>query len=316
MSDAVPNELLGYMAALVAIVCFGSNFVFVKGVMLGDGVFFQFVMCASIWVKSIPVLLAVGAFPASTTEFATAMLGGFLWCFGNMLCGPIIRLIGLGMGLLIWGSTNMLTGWASGTFGLFGLTAEAIKHPWLNYAGVILAVIGLAFYLQVQPNENSESVERKDPEQNEGYGAVSSVDYSPLVVTGHTTLSTQEPVQKATENRTEDDPFLKLGTSQRRLLGFSLALLAGTFFGCSFDPSQWVIDAEDPSSRESTLIFVFPQFCGILLSSISFFALYCVVKIAYLKQQPYVHASILIPGMCSGILCKFPCASLCLNATV
>ncbi len=113
MSDSA-NPLVGYLAALVAIVCFGSNFVFVKGVMLGDGVFFQFVMCASIWVTSIPVLLSIGSFPASTAEFAMAMLGGFLWCLGNMMCGPIIRLIGLGMGLLIWGSMNMLMGWASG----------------------------------------------------------------------------------------------------------------------------------------------------------------------------------------------------------
>lgn len=48
-----------------------------------------------------------------------AMLGGFLWCTGNMLCGPVINLIGLSMGLLIWGSCNMVCGWASGTFGNF-----------------------------------------------------------------------------------------------------------------------------------------------------------------------------------------------------
>ena len=45
------------------------------------------------------------------------MLGGFLWCTGNMMCGPVINLIGLSMGLLIWGSFNMVCGWASGTFG-------------------------------------------------------------------------------------------------------------------------------------------------------------------------------------------------------
>jgi hypothetical protein len=29
---------------------------------------------------------------------------------------PIIKCIGLGMGLLVWGLTNMLTGWASGVW--------------------------------------------------------------------------------------------------------------------------------------------------------------------------------------------------------
>jgi hypothetical protein len=51
-----------------------------------------------------------------------AMWGGVLWCTGNILCGPTIQLIGLASGLLIWGNTCMLSGWASGKFGLFGLT--------------------------------------------------------------------------------------------------------------------------------------------------------------------------------------------------
>jgi hypothetical protein len=42
-----------------------------------------------------------------------------------MMCVPVIKLIGLSMGLLIWGSTNMLMGWASGQFGLFGLKSQA-----------------------------------------------------------------------------------------------------------------------------------------------------------------------------------------------
>ena len=54
-----------------------------------------------------------------------AMLGGLLWATGNMMCVPVIKLIGLSMGLLIWGSTNMLMGWASGQFGLFGLKSQA-----------------------------------------------------------------------------------------------------------------------------------------------------------------------------------------------
>ena len=32
------------------------------------------------------------------------------------MCSLIIQMIGMGMGLLIWGSLNMLMGWASGSF--------------------------------------------------------------------------------------------------------------------------------------------------------------------------------------------------------
>ena len=66
----------GYLCALVAIVCYGSNWVFAKDVDLGDGIFFQWAMCVAIWTTSFPVLFAVQAFPATTAEFSFAMIGG------------------------------------------------------------------------------------------------------------------------------------------------------------------------------------------------------------------------------------------------
>ena len=42
--------------------------------------------------------------------------------------GKEINSIGLSMGLLIWGSTNMLMGWATGRFGLFGTHADALAR--------------------------------------------------------------------------------------------------------------------------------------------------------------------------------------------
>ena len=35
---------------------------------------------------------------------------------------PIVQMIGLSLGLLLWGTANLIMGWSSGTFGLFGLT--------------------------------------------------------------------------------------------------------------------------------------------------------------------------------------------------
>ncbi len=49
---------IGYVAALVAVLAFGSNFVPVKRVQTGDGVFFQWVMCNAIFITSFPVLFA------------------------------------------------------------------------------------------------------------------------------------------------------------------------------------------------------------------------------------------------------------------
>lgn len=49
-----------------------------------------------------------------------AMLGGVGWAIGNLTAMPIIDAIGLGLGVLIWGSVNCVVGWAVGRFGLFG----------------------------------------------------------------------------------------------------------------------------------------------------------------------------------------------------
>lgn len=79
-----------------------------------------------------------------------ALLGGFLWCNGNMLCPLAIKFIGLGQALILWGCMSLLFGWASGTFGLFGLRKQHICNPTLNYIGVSLCVVRLLIYLQVK----------------------------------------------------------------------------------------------------------------------------------------------------------------------
>jgi hypothetical protein len=136
---------LGYLGLLIVVLFFGSNFVPLKRIKIGDGVFFQFIMCNGIFITSIPVLL-VQNFPEL---HGLALFGGFLWCTGNMLCPIAIRLIGMGMGLLIWGSVGMLFGWASGTYGLFGLKKQEVANPGLNIAGVLVVLVGLAVFLQV-----------------------------------------------------------------------------------------------------------------------------------------------------------------------
>jgi hypothetical protein len=61
--------------------------------------------CNAIFFTSFPVYGIQGI----PTFHPVAMVGGALWCTGNMMCGPIIQLIGMGMGLLIWGCANMVS---------------------------------------------------------------------------------------------------------------------------------------------------------------------------------------------------------------
>ena len=304
------SSSVAYGCAAVAIVSYGSNWVFAKDVNLGDGVFFQWAMCVAIWCTSLPVMMQVQAFPATTEEFSFVMVGGFLWCSGNMLCGPVIQLVGLSMGMLLWGSSNMLLGWASGTFGLFGLTPEPVQAPALNYAGVSLVVLGLVLYLHVRPGDGDRDGTSASQSGGEhllgdsvdtgagakaaaGYGSSSSSGsdcYSPL--SGNPAAAAAAPA----------DLFAGLAPVQRRVLGFSLALLVGALFGCSFDPSQYVIDHPRGGGTEDTLLFVFPQFCGILLASTAYLLLYLLLHKYYYRRPPFVSSAVLLPALCSGLL--------------
>uniref|UniRef100_A0A3B4YRA4 Transmembrane protein 144b n=1 Tax=Seriola lalandi dorsalis TaxID=1841481 RepID=A0A3B4YRA4_SERLL len=148
----------GIAANVVAVLLYGSNFVPVKRIETGDGMFFQWVNCASIWVVSM-----VGDLMLQSPKFhPIAMLGGVIWATGNLTVVPVIKAIGLGLGILIWGSSSLLMGWATSRFGWFGIAAQDVSRPILNYCGAGLCLLsGLIFFFvktDVELHPNSESI--------------------------------------------------------------------------------------------------------------------------------------------------------------
>ena len=122
------------------------------------GMFFQWILCSSIWFMGLCVnamrhfpkfyplamlggfLWATGMCLYSFTGLVSQMIHlhqqerkaiFLLSCIrscasivssiilGNIMVVPIIKTIGLGQGILIWGSFNLLAGWASGRFVVF-----------------------------------------------------------------------------------------------------------------------------------------------------------------------------------------------------
>ena len=128
----------GLLQLFTAVILFGSMFVPVKKYNAGDGFFAQ-------WIMSISILL-VGFGVFATESFAhfypMAMLGGAFWSVGNMMAIPIIKRLGMALGILIWNSTNCLFGWAIGTFGGFGIEPRPASIPWLSYLGLVLIFTG------------------------------------------------------------------------------------------------------------------------------------------------------------------------------
>ncbi|KAM7331327.1 hypothetical protein ACRRTK_010516 [Alexandromys fortis] len=137
MSGNGTDFTAGYLSSAVAILLYGSNFVPLKKYDTGDGMFLQWVLCAAIWL----VALVVNLILRCPKFWPFAMLGGCIWATGNIAVVPIIKTIGLGLGILIWGSFNTLTGWASSRFGWFGMDVEEVSNPMLNYFGAGLSVV-------------------------------------------------------------------------------------------------------------------------------------------------------------------------------
>jgi glucose uptake protein GlcU len=308
---------LGFLGVVIAVAFFGSNFLPLKNIKIGDGVFFQFCMCNGIFMTAIPVLI----FQSFPPIHGLAMLGGFLWCTGNMLCPIAIRFIGMGLGLILWGCTSMVIGWASGKFGLFGLKKQEISDPVMNYIGVFLSIVGLLLYVQVKTVDTSvdakayadtiskmhHSEHHSDPESSVAADPISAsfstgsgnkismvnIDHAGTALLGgdgELTTRKEETVSFG-DNWSED---------RKRSFGIGIALLAGVFFGLNFDPAQYVIDNKYDGD-DNSLNYVFSHYLGIILTSWVYTVSYC-IYCQYHKQTPYVKAEVFLPATISGIM--------------
>ncbi|CAK0852579.1 unnamed protein product, partial [Prorocentrum cordatum] len=117
-----------------------------------------FTLCLSFGVLCVGALQWLSSGMYAFEPFA--MLGGTLWAIGNLCVPFIIQHCGLGIGQLVWSVTNMLTGWASGTFGILGKEKDFVAHPSLNFAGVAMAImsLGLFKFIKDTSSDNSEKV--------------------------------------------------------------------------------------------------------------------------------------------------------------
>jgi len=281
---------MGWGCTLVACAGFGCNFVPAKKADIRDGNFFTFTLSIGIAMVGILQWLMGGAYKFEPL----AMIGGATWAFGNLFVPFIIKRCGLGVGQLVWCASNMLTGWATGAFGLFGVDKSAIASPGLNYFGVALACVALCLFTQMgakaEPELEGKLVEEGDgkaappppmPDDNQlpggpGDNASSSFLVAPATAAGGSKASSKD-----------------------FFLGLSAALFAGVLYGCNFDIPT-VLAQQGPSHGHSDKAaeYVFSHFMGILaLTSCSF-----LVNKAVLREKLYIGSDVALAGLVSGVL--------------
>ncbi|XP_009323492.1 PREDICTED: transmembrane protein 144 isoform X1 [Pygoscelis adeliae] len=267
---------VGFTSSTVAVLLFGTNFVPVKKFDTGDGMFFQWILCASIWIVSLVVNLIQNC----PRFWPLAMVGGFVWATGNVTVVPIVKTVGLALGLLIWASFNLLTGWASSRFGWFGIDPEEVSRPILNYIGAGLSLLSAVIFLFIKTEVQSSSA---------------SLESTPLL---------RESSINVSEDTSDDSWVNRLSPAKKRLIGCSLAVVAGILYGSSFVPVLYI---KDHGRRNETIYtgasqfdldYVFAHFSGIFLTSTVYFLIYCVVR----KNKPSVYPQAILPGFVSGVL--------------
>eukprot|EP00397_Hematodinium_sp_SG-2012_P056400 GEMP01069562.1.p1 GENE.GEMP01069562.1~~GEMP01069562.1.p1 ORF type:complete len:400 (+),score=33.99 GEMP01069562.1:34-1233(+) len=314
--DQGKNLALGYLCCFIAVLFFGSNYLPVKKFDAGDGFFFQWILCIGIWVTGW-ICGCIAGWPDLTPSIREAdgngsqrwqilmSLGGALWATGNVVVVPVIGAIGLGVGLCIWGTSNMICGWLSGITGAFGKSHERGNlfesgGLALNIVGAVFALAAGIFYFLIEPDVDATK-DQKGEEQRETTGTSSTVD-----------VDNEAPCEKeeTIEIQTSSNTFAK------RMTGVLLAIAAGCFYGFNFNPvfsvqqrfTETPLYCTNPARKGpnpencaalmNVFAYVFWHFTGIVLCSTLIFLVYCAVK----KNKPTVNPKIILPAFVSGVM--------------
>jgi len=210
-------DALGLGCAVGSVVLFGTNYLPVKKYDVGDGFFFQWCLCIGIWLVGICVDLA-HPYSSSPPPFQPlAMLGGAIWCTGQLAVVTVVQTIGIAKGLIIWGSTAMLAGWACGVWGLLGVRSQAdAVHSWaLNLSGLALCLASLGFSLLLRPSVGGAGDEQPPAAAKVSPTMLEEQLLAPADGDGAAAAATGAPAW-----------LLALDASQRSAVGVGLALCA------------------------------------------------------------------------------------------
>lgn len=264
------DVVLGYMGALLASVFFGSNYVPVKNYPTGDGMSFVWVFASGILVIGFLSVFVIG----EIFFVYSGLLGGSLWATGNLCVIPVVKMIGLGLGLLVWGATSLITGFLSGKFGWFGIDKRPVSHPIMNWFGIasIIVAMGVSFLIKPELNKKKEK------------------EYAPLMA--------EKSIQHIVDE--EVSIFDQVPKIYRFPLGIGLSLLSGVLYGVNLVPmSLWF---QHPENKDKpVLAFVFSHFTGIYLYSSTIFIIYCIYK-GVNSQTPKIYPQSILPSMISGAM--------------
>jgi glucose uptake protein GlcU len=259
------DTVLGFIGALIAAVFFGSNYIPTKNYPTGDGVSFVWVFSSGVLVVGISTVLISG----KAIFVYTGLLGGSLWASGNMCVVPIVKTIGLGLGLLLWGSSNLLTGFFVGKFGIFGVEKKAVDHEAMNWIAIVIIVAAMGIFFFIKPNLDKKKYEKIGETNGDLNG-----------------------------DEEEESFFDRIPVAYKKMVGIILAVVSGMLYGVNMVPmTLWVDEETNKGHTPGTLDFVLSHFIGIYLYSTAVFIVYCIVN-----RPPKIYPAAILPSVISGAM--------------
>ena len=323
---------IGYLFAMISVLAFGSNFVVTKKFKTGDGMVFQWVLASGIFLFGLffyigqchTVCELVGSMPSCSAApdshtcppiSSFAMLGGALWAAGNVLTVPIIKTLGLSLGMLTWGMANMLVGWGSARFGLLGQPKGVVANHTLNYVGVLTAVVAMGVFAFVRPTVGKAArAAAFDGEHDAAYSKLMAGEGGGAYASSLTGGIDERADADAAADDDADEPSWTdaLSAPQKMIFGFAASVAAGCLYGVNFNPPGYVAShacaaaypggppatCKYPGMSTDVKDYVFSHFIGIWLMSTCMLIAYCVAT----RNAPKVYADSLLPAVVSGLI--------------
>uniref|UniRef100_A0AC35F7U1 Transmembrane protein 144 n=1 Tax=Panagrolaimus sp. PS1159 TaxID=55785 RepID=A0AC35F7U1_9BILA len=284
--------IVGLVQLLISVVLFGSTFVPVKKYNSGDGVFAQWIMSVAIMFVGFGIHASQGFIHF----YPAAMLGGVFWSLGNMMAIPIIKRLGLALGLLIWNVTSCMFGWIIGTYGGFGITARPASIMWLSYIGLGLIFIGGLMFTFVKNKAASNINEGTFEVYKVANGVFEKIHIDDMELTHF--VENVETTSSISIGETETK-----FTKAFKAVGIFMAIISGACFGMNILPVIHVQDNHKvyPDAPQEGLPYVFSHFSGAFITSTIGFLAYTVFK-SCRKSTLQINPKVTIPALVSGLL--------------
>lgn len=143
----------------------------------------------------------------------------------------------------------------------------------VNYIGVALCVASIILFLFVDVE----------------IGVEESHEIQPLI------NNPCQNIQANLDTSKKPDIFDRMSIKVKRIVGTVLSIFTGAMFGLSLTPILYLVDNYPDASHDYNM-YAFSYSTGILLGSLIYFVIYCIVK----KNRPDVYPESILPALFVG----------------